>query len=64
MLLCDGRMYNRLVKQCGKTFSKKKVMPYPVNLKKFIQIKKEESPDSKSNLGGRKVHINDGMRIG
>lgn len=43
-------------------------MPYPLNLKKFIQVK-NQSDDSKMALENTKptkteVHINDGMKVG
>lgn len=38
-------------------------MPYPVNLKKFVLIKKDSNPDN-STSSRRQVHINDGMRVG
>lgn len=67
MLLCDERLYNRLVNQCRKTFGKRKVMPYPVNLKKFVQVKPKTDDKmalEKSTSSQRITHINDGMRVG
>lgn len=69
ILLCDEKLYNKLIQQCWKILGKKTVMPYPVNISKFFKVESGEVQTAPilgatDQVTQPKVHINDGLKVG
>lgn len=65
ILLCDERIYNKIIQQCSKILGKKQVMPYPINFDTFCSGSiNPASQNQPSDIAKPKIHLNDGMRVG